>query len=512
MNQPSVKKRFLASFAANGLRAALLFLAGLVVARSLGPENFGEFTFLTGSFMAIIQLLDMGTSSAFYTFLSQKKRGARFVRIYLLWQAVQLILPIIIIGLIFPKNWLDRIWLGHARSLVIMAFIAIFIKQQVWQTVTQMGESQRLTYRVQFLSVIVAATYLLLVTGAWLLNYVSLEILFGTLIAQYLLVFVLAYKWFLPPYSEHDRDLTFYSMYNEFRVYCSPLILYSWVGFGFTFADTWLLQSFGGSRQQGYYAIGAQLSMIGQIVTLALFQIIWKEIAEAYANGNHDRARGLYAKSARFIYMAVAVICIFFIPWSADIISMTTGREFIDGWPILAVMFVYPLFQCLNYITDAWLLATAQVKVQSIFGIVFMLVSMVSSYFMLAPATAKIPGLGLGGMGTAIKLLVLNIIYANVKIFWIARKHKWKYDWSYQIVGGISLLGLSYLAWFLVSKFTVFQSFPFALCLLVAFVIYIPLNYIFVWIFPGLAGLTRLEMRLNLIKVLNLGKRIINGR
>ncbi|MFN3467993.1 MAG: oligosaccharide flippase family protein, partial [Candidatus Brocadiales bacterium] len=70
MHTESIKFRFLASILANVTRMGLGLLTGLLVARGLGPAEFGSFSFLLTSFTAISQLLDMGSSQAFYTFVS----------------------------------------------------------------------------------------------------------------------------------------------------------------------------------------------------------------------------------------------------------------------------------------------------------------------------------------------------------------------------------------------------------------------------------------------------------
>ena len=58
---------------ANATRSLLSFAAGLVVARALGASRYGDLTFLLASFVAIGSLADMGSSSAFYTFLKYSK-------------------------------------------------------------------------------------------------------------------------------------------------------------------------------------------------------------------------------------------------------------------------------------------------------------------------------------------------------------------------------------------------------------------------------------------------------
>ena len=82
MNKNSIKVRFLSTFITNILRVGVSFIAGLVIARTLGPGEYGNFNFLLGSFKSFATLVDMASSSAFYTFISQRQRGRKFFLYY----------------------------------------------------------------------------------------------------------------------------------------------------------------------------------------------------------------------------------------------------------------------------------------------------------------------------------------------------------------------------------------------------------------------------------------------
>ena len=66
-------KRTAFSVLANVIRAAITLSTGVLIARWLGPESYGNMAFLLGVFVGVRQLLDMGSSAAFFTFLSQKR-------------------------------------------------------------------------------------------------------------------------------------------------------------------------------------------------------------------------------------------------------------------------------------------------------------------------------------------------------------------------------------------------------------------------------------------------------
>ena len=158
----SAKTRIVFSFISNMLRGGFSFLAGLIVARGLGPNLYGDFIFLIASFAAIRQVLDLGTSSAFYTFLSNRPQGLKFLTFYLIWQFFQFLVPLLLIGLLLPKDVLDQIWLGQEKNIILLSFIAVFFKEQAWKTIAHLGESNRLTLNVQVGNILIIDDILVL--------------------------------------------------------------------------------------------------------------------------------------------------------------------------------------------------------------------------------------------------------------------------------------------------------------------------------------------------------------
>ena len=82
-NTDSIAKRSGVSVIANGARVLIGLLNGILLARWLGPESYGTFAFLTVTFLAVRQLTDLGSSNAFFTFLSARKRSLDFIFILL---------------------------------------------------------------------------------------------------------------------------------------------------------------------------------------------------------------------------------------------------------------------------------------------------------------------------------------------------------------------------------------------------------------------------------------------
>ena len=493
MSALSIKSRFAITLAANIVRTGLSFVTGIVIARGLGAEEYGNFTFLLGSFIALRQLLDMGTGAAFYTFLAQKSRPAAFVGTYLLWQLLQFLIPALVIGLLFPQQWVDLIWIGQHREIVLLALLATFLQQQAWFTVTQIGEASRLTHRVQGFGLILSIAHFLLIVVMWRAGWISVPAIFALIVVEYVLALPLGYRFFCAPRELDPAPFDWRATLSDYRTYCQPLIIYGWMGFAYAFADTWLLRNYGGAAEQGFFAVSNQISSICLLATTAMIQILWKEIAEAHRK--HDRARveALFRRTSRFVFWFGAAVSGALIPWSAEITHATLGPEYSGAATALAIMLLYHTYGALGQVMGIMFLATHRSRSQVVIGILFMVISIPISYLVQAPSSAPVPGFGLGAIGMAYKMLVLVIINVNVTGWWIAHINGWSFDWRYQIAAIATTLLCGWLAYY-AGNLEIFDGLP-LLKVGVALGTFGVLAGIALWSMPWVAGMTRAEIR-----------------
>ncbi len=487
----SIRARFGFSLIANLSKAAVTFGTGIIVARGLGPNQFGTMMFLLGTFTAVRGLLDMSSSTAFFTFLSQRQRSRNFVFWYFAWLVLQFLLPLLGVGLLFPNSWIELVWRGEQRQLVILAFLAAYMQSVLWTTMLQMGESQRLTRLVQGVAVAVALVHFILIQLVWWADRLTIEAVFGLIIVEWLIAVLMVVKQLpfdqLPENSETTRSIVI-----EFWNYCKPLVLYSWLGFAYEFSDRWLLQKYAGSVEQAYYSVAFQFAAIAAIATSSIMNIFWKEIAEAQHQNNHERVELLYKKVSRGLFFVSATGAGFFAPWAEEILRITLGVAYIGGANTLMLMFYYPLHQTMGQIGGTMAYATGQVKVHVKIGIAFMMSSIVVSYFVLATAETFLPGLGLGSLGLASKMVVMQIISVNALAYCLSRNLNIRFDWVFQFVTTAVCSGSGFASYTL-SHVILSNETSLARLLLAGFV-HIILLIIILFSLPSLLGMRRQEL------------------
>lgn len=487
------------SVGSNGIRSIISFVSGLLIARGLNPSGYGDFMFLLGTFVAIRSLLDMGSSSAFYTFLSRQAQGLRFYLSYFTWMTLQFLITLSFVALIIPSTIFQRVWLGHNREIVVITFFAAFMQQQVWQTVSQIGESRRKTIMVQLMNVVIALTYLAMISLLLVFGYMSVKNILFLIIIQYAAATILAY-WLLKEDQarpvENNRSLKQVS--REYWVYCKPLMILSLVNFLYDFADKWMLQKFGGPTQQGYFQIASQFANVSLLATTSILSIFWKEIADAWAKQNHTRVEMLYRKVSRGLVMLGAIITGILLPWSKQIVMIFLGPAYSQAWPVLAMMLLYPIHQSMGQIGGTMFLASGNTHKFMLVGMGMMLISIPFSYLALAPTTGGlIPGLDLGAMGIATKMVLLGIISVNIQAWVIARYSGWRFDWMFQLVGIPLMIGLGYLVNKLVGLMWNLEDISKAdlmVPMVLSGVIYALFVTLTIWIFPWLIGVEKEEI------------------
>jgi len=438
------------SFGANIVRAAISFVTTVAIARTLGASSYGNLAFLLSTFTALALLLDFGTSNAFYTLLSMRRRGARFFIVYALWTiGIQFVAVFLMVSAVLTDRAIGKIWPGNDRWLVLLSLIASFVTAQVWVTMTQMAEAARKTLFIQIISTIQAALHLALVIAVIVLKTLSIPVLLILPIIEYVALAIavapdLVRANRLRPREPGDYPPeSFPSVIADFWTYCKPLIAYSVVGFAYQFADRWLLQRFGGSMQQGYFAIGQQFASIAILAVASILNVFWKEIAEAKEVGDHERVVKIFDRVRHVMFFSTAVFSCILVVYSPEILAVLVGPQYARGALCLAIMFLYPVHQSLGHVQSTFCLATSETQIYTFIGIGNMLLSIPLAYLVLAPPSADVPGLGLGAAGIAGKLVLLQVVSVTVQLELLARRYPIRRDYGYQaaVLAGLLSLG-----------------------------------------------------------------------
>lgn len=508
----SIRKRFLFSAGANAARAAISLTVGLIVARGLGPADYGNLAYLLGSFWAIRALLDLGTSSAFYTFIAQRGRGYHYYVVYFAWLAFQFLFSVALVVVLLPAAVVAQFWLGLDRELILLALLATFLQNQVWLTVVQMHESVRQTVRIQLAGVLIILAHLILVAAMLFGDWLSLCAVLWAIVGEYFVAVV----WLsatlrksyvmLTPSSAADvssADDSLRMVLMAYVHYCRPMAVIAVFSFAYEIVDRWLLQRYGGASQQGYYQVAAQLSTVSLLATTSILNIFWKEIAEANQLGVHERVASLYRKTTQSLVFLAAFVSCFLAPWAETLVDVLLGSAYQGAWPVLMLMLFYPIHQAVGQINGTLLMATGRNSLYMKITVTGLLVSIPVAYVLIASGAGfgEI-GLGLGAMGLALKIVGLNFLFQNFQSWVISRHYGIAFQWLEQMGAVLILLFISSVCKYIVIKlqtfvlasFDVSQTLLMAVGMAVGGLLYFAAAMGLVMRLPQLAGMRQDEL------------------
>ena len=493
-----VAVRFGVSVAANVTRMAVSFLAGILVARGLGASGYGDLQFLLGSFAAVRQLLDMGTSSGFYTFLARRKRRPAFLGVWIGWLACQFSGTVLVVAMLLPRPVFDRVWLGQERSIVLLAFLASFLMNEAWGMVVSLGEARRRTVIVQAAVLLQALAHLGLVASAVHWGWLTVPTALLFIVAEYGLLVVALAPAFLRANvaSPDERDQGVAAALRQLAAYCRPLVVAHLLGFVYFFADRWLLQEFGRSQQQGFYAIGVQCANASVIAASSVANVMWKEFATAWEHEDLARLRALYRVFTRGLFAAAAWISCFVVPYSRDILLLTAGPAYEAASLPLALLSLSAIHQALGYVTTTYMYATGATDAYTRINLASMAISIPLTYLLLATPSSALPGLGLGAVGLAIKTILIAVVVANALGYVIARGQGVRHAMFYQGSVIAALLAAGWLARVLGQALldTAGVATTSVAGVLAGGVVYAILSLAMVYLCPALMGFSRAEI------------------
>ena len=122
--EDSLKKRYLYKLSTNIISAGIYMITQIVVPRALGPRSYGDFNFLSNFFSQIINFLDMGTSTCFYTKLSQRQKESELVLFYMFFVGVVSLAVFVFVVVSQLTGVYSRFW--PAQHMLFVYYGALF--------------------------------------------------------------------------------------------------------------------------------------------------------------------------------------------------------------------------------------------------------------------------------------------------------------------------------------------------------------------------------------------------
>jgi len=450
MPEDSLKKRYFFKLSTNLISLIINFATQAIIPRGLGPKAYGDFNFLTSFFNEISAFFDMGTSTCFYTKLSQRPKEFGLVLFYS--YIVGVVSLGIIVFVIFSSltSIHSGLWPGQKLLYIYLAAgwgILIWIVQ----VLCKMADAYGLTIPMEKIRILQKFLGLIFIFLLFVFHQLHLKQFF---FYHYLILLFLiaALVWTIVKSEFSFKKIgelpknQFKMYFKEFYAYSHPLFSYAIVGLLVGIFDRWLLQYYGGSIQQGFYGLSYQIGALCFLFTSAMTPLLTREFSIAFGNNDVTQMALLFRRYIPMLYSIAAYFSCFIAMQADKVIYIFGGSKYKEASIAVAIMAFFPIHQTYGQLSGSVFYATGQTSLYRNIGVTSMLIGLPVTYFLIAPGDKW--GINAGATGLAIKMVLLQFIAINVQLYFNSKylKFSFKRYLGHQIFSVGCLLTVAFLA------------------------------------------------------------------
>ncbi|MBF0445242.1 MAG: lipopolysaccharide biosynthesis protein [Magnetococcales bacterium] len=455
----SLKTRYYYKLLSNLVGLVINLGIQAIVPRGLGPEAYGNFHFLTNFFNQIVGFLELGTSSAFYIKLSQRQKDHGLITFYLLFMVMVLTILffMVLVSTITPAH--NSLWPG--QNILYIYFAALY-GGLLWvgRICTKMGDAFGLTVKTEIISILQKLMGLLIVVGLFFTDQLNIEtyfyyhyIIISFMAIGQIWIIALAGRLLWPFVLPTSKKLVAYI--KEFYSYSHPLFILALIALITGILDRWILQTFSGSVQQGFYSLAFQIGSVCFIFTHAMTSLIQREFSIAFANKDPQEMAKLFRNYIPTLYFIAAYLSCFVIIHAKQVIIFLGGDAYSGAILTTTIMAFYPLHMTYSHLSGSMFIATGQTRLYRNISGFFFIAGLPITYFFIAPVEQY--GLGLESVGLAIKMVLIQFLIVNVQLYYNTKMLKLSFAnyVIHQIVSTGTLLVLAFLSQIVINKLIV---------------------------------------------------------
>lgn len=440
----SLKRRWLYKFFANVIGFGMSFITQAIVPRGLGPVSYGNFSFLSSFFGQAVSFFELGTSTCFYTRLSQRPKERDLVSFYLYFTVFVTLGMVVFVTAAMVTGTYTKFWPGQEMFYVYLG-AGFGILSWVVQMLNNMADAYGITVVSEKIKILQKALAVVIVVMLYISNRITLAnyfyfqyVILAFLIAAFLFIMkrdghMLGQK-LLIGFDKVKRYL------KEFYDYSHPLFIYSMIGVFVNIFDRWMLQIFGGSIQQGFFGFAFQIGALCFLFAGALTPLLIREFSISYAKKDIKEMSRLFQRYLPVLLFVTSFLTCFIASQAGTIINIMGGEKYRNSlWPV-CIMAFYPAYQVYGQICASVFFAADETKKYCNINIFFMILGIPLTYFFIGPKAYY--GLDAGAIGLAVKTMIVSIVGVNVLLYYNAKTLKFSFQkyLSTQVISIGSLL------------------------------------------------------------------------
>lgn len=416
----SFRRRYLFKVMTNLAGLGIGLITQAIVPRALGPSSYGNYSFINSFFSQYVGFLNLNSSTAFYTKLSQRQNETELVGFY----SYFVLLIGLCLGLLLTVSSAlglkALIWPGQMWVFIIIGAIWAFFSFYT-MILSDMSDAYGLTVKSEtakmVLKVVGLVAVLIMFWQGWLnlFNYFSYQTVI--LILLTILCAKIVKKAGFPSLRLIRMSKAQILLYvGEFKKFCLPLLTFTAAAVIEQMSDRWFIQKFSGSVMQGFYGLAYQVGSICFLFTSATIPLVLREQAISFGLNDFDRMRRSFTDSVNILYCLTAFFSCFIAVEASAVLSFFGGQAYAGALVPLTIMCFFPIHQTYGQINGNFFFATERVKLYRNIGMIFIVPGLISNCILMGPKSFG--ALQLGAIGLAIKMVCLQIASVNVQLWY----------------------------------------------------------------------------------------------
>ena len=434
----SLRKRYFYKLVTNLVGLGVGIGTQSIVPRALGPAAYGDFSFLTGFFQQVVGFLNLNSSTAFYTRLSQRQHDRGLVTFYLSLLLLLGAIMTILMAFFFAADLRQTIWPEQAVPFILLAAVWAFMSFCI-TVLSDMTDAYGLTVKAEIVKMTLKVFAFLLIAMMFWQQWISLLNYYFYHIAVMLLTI-----WLLGRVindgghafsGSHRLSRTQIDHYaRDFASFCVPLVVFTALAVLAQLLDRWLLQRFSGSVQQGFYGLAYQIGALCFLFASAMIPLIAREFAMAFGKQDPGEMGRVFSKSTPMLYAIVAYFGCFLAVESRNVMLLFGGEAYIGAVVPISIMCFYPIHQTYGQLNASIFFATNRTIAYRNIGIFITVLGLPLTFLLLGPKDHG--GLQAGATGLAAKMVFLQFTSVNIQLWFNTRlmNLSFKYFFGHQLL------------------------------------------------------------------------------
>lgn len=343
----TIAKNTLFNFITNASDQLINFGTGILLARYLGPEDYGLYSFLIWFILFGVYFSNLGLGYMLERFVAeaQGQHDANDAKNYVragLWLRIIAAIVVSVVIIVFARYWAELF--GHPDSQILFVIVAFgmlpyflnFILTSVFAGFQKYEYSAYLmlsTNPLRALAIVIVAIMgggvqevMWANIGSWIL---------GVFVGLFLLRRLIALKdsFSLPHWDEKLKRALKYSMIMMGVLFINYFLKQR--------AEILFLGIFQPGESVGFYTIAFLIpgSTVG-LMLMVFSQVLVPAVSQEFGRGDMDRIREIYVTAARYLMMLGLPLAIGGIILSEPMITLFYGTEYVRVIPLMQIMFI----------------------------------------------------------------------------------------------------------------------------------------------------------------------------